>query len=433
MAYLFTSESVSEGHPDKVADQISDALLDEFLRQDPNAKVGVETLVTSGLAVLSGEVKTQSYVDVQQVARDVINAIGYNKSSYGFDGNSCGVLSSIHEQSPNISRGVNRGKEEPGAGDQGMMTGYATKETESYIPLPLELAHRILRTLKEIRIKGRRMKYLEPDAKAQVTVAYNDRNRPQHVDTIVVSTQHEEFITPGNHKPESIGTAEKRMQARIQRDIENIVLPKVRRGLPRRLKKYMKSNYRLLVNPTGKFVIGGPHGDTGVTGRKIIADTYGARGAHGGNAFSGKDPSKVDRSAAYEARHIAKNMVAAGVADEMELQIAYAIGVAEPVSLMVKTNNTVKARNKDGRKFTDDQIADKIRDLYDLRPYAIIQRLGLLNPIYRPTAAYGHFGREPYAREVEIWQNGYKMRREIEFFTWEKLDYAETLRDEFNL
>lgn len=433
MSYLFTSESVSEGHPDKVSDQISDALLDEFLKQDPHSKVAVETLVTTGLAVLSGEVKTQSYVDVQQVARDVINEIGYVESSYRFDGDSCGVLSSIHEQSPDISRGVNGKEGELGAGDQGMMFGYATKETDNYMPLSLELAHRILLTLKEVREKGRKMKYLAPDAKAQVSVEYNDRHRPQRVDTIVVSTQHDEFITPGSNRPEAARSAEKRMLSRIHKDIETIVLPKVRRSLPRRLKKYLKSDFKLLVNPTGKFVIGGPHGDTGLTGRKIIVDTYGGKGAHGGGAFSGKDASKVDRSAAYAARHIAKNMVAAGVADEMLVQLAYAIGVSEPVSLMVDTNNTAKARTSSGKKVTDEEIASTIRELFDLKPEAIIKRLGLRNPIFRPTAAYGHMGRDPFTREVEFQLNGEKIRKEVEFFTWEKLDYVEAIKQKFNL
>lgn len=432
MSYLFTSESVSEGHPDKVSDQISDALLDEFLKQDPNSKVAVETLVTTGLAVLSGEVKTKSYVDVQQVARDVINEIGYTQSSYRFDGNSCGVLSSIHEQSPDISRGVNRDGE-VGAGDQGMMFGYASKETDAYMPLAQELAHRILLTLKEIRTKGRRMKYLGPDAKAQVTVEYNDKHRPQRVDTIVISTQHDEFIETNSNRPEALKSAEKKMLTRIQRDMESIVLPKVRRALPRRLKKFMDKNFKLYVNPTGKFVIGGPHGDTGLTGRKIIVDTYGGKGAHGGGAFSGKDASKVDRSAAYAARHIAKNMVAAGVADEMLVQVSYAIGVTQPVSLMVNTYNTVKARTKDGKKYTDEEIAQRISEIFDLRPKAIIDRLGLLNPIFRETSAYGHVGRDPFTKEVEFQLNGEKIRKEVEFFTWEKLDYTELIRQVFNL
>ncbi len=438
MSYLFTSESVSEGHPDKVADQISDALLDEFLRQDPDSKVACETLVTTGLAVLSGEVKTKAWVDHQQVARELINSIGYTKAEYMFDGSSCGVISSIHEQSPDINRGVERQKEEEqGAGDQGMMFGYAVNQTDNYMPIALELSHLILIELSAIRKEGKKMKYLRPDAKSQVTMEFNHRNKPQRIDTIVVSTQHDDFIKPADDSQEAQAEADRQMLEKITEDVKKILIPRVKRSLPRRLKKFINDEIRLLVNPTGKFVIGGPHGDTGLTGRKIIVDTYGGRGAHGGGAFSGKDPSKVDRSAAYATRHIAKNLVAAGVAGEVLVQVAYAIGVAEPVGLYLNTFGTAKVKNADGKKMTDDEIAQKIEGLFDMKPNAIIKRLGLQNPIYRPTAAFGHMGREPYKKTVQFKQNGNGqekiVEKEVEFFTWEKLDYVDKIKEIFGI
>lgn len=422
MGYLFTSESVSEGHPDKVADQISDALLDEFLRQDPDSKVACETLVTTGLAVLSGEVKTKGYVDVQEVARRVIKRIGYTKQEYRFDSESCGVISSIHEQSPDINRGVERETEEnQGAGDQGMMFGYASRETDDYMPLSLVLSHVLLMELAKIRREGKEMTYLRPDAKSQVTLEYDDNNQPVRIHTIVVSTQHDEFDTDDN-----------RMLEKIRMDVKNILIPRAKAKFPERVQKLFKDDFILHVNPTGKFVIGGPHGDTGLTGRKIIVDTYGGKGAHGGGAFSGKDSSKVDRSAAYAARHIAKNMVAAGIADEVLIQVAYAIGVAQPVGLYVNTYGTSKVKLNDG------EIAQKVQKVFDMRPAAIIKRFGLKNPIFEETAAYGHFGRDYYKREVEFIVNsngnGPKTeKRMVEFFTWEKLDYVDTLKKEFGL
>jgi S-adenosylmethionine synthetase len=416
MAYLFTSESVSEGHPDKVADQISDALLDEFLRRDPDSKVACETLVTTGLVVLSGEVKTNAYVDVQQVAREVIKKIGYVHSDYMFEADSCGVISSIHEQSQDINRGVERGREEDqGAGDQGMMFGYACKETDNYMPLSLELSHILLVELSEIRREGKKMKYLRPDAKSQVTVEYGEDGQPVRIHTIVVSTQHDNF------------DEDTAMLKAIEQDVRSILIPRVLAKLPQRVKALFGKDYLLYVNPTGKFVIGGPHGDTGLTGRKIIVDTYGGKGAHGGGAFSGKDSSKVDRSAAYAMRHIAKNMVAAGVADEVLVQVAYAIGVANPVGLYVSTYGTARV------KLSDSEIAKKISGLFDLRPAVIIKRLGLKNPIFLPTAAYGHMGREPFTKSVTFLKNGSSATREVEFFTWEKLDYVEKIRKEFGL
>jgi S-adenosylmethionine synthetase len=416
MAYLFTSESVSEGHPDKVADQISDALLDEFLKKDPDSKVACETLVTTGLVVLSGEVKTNAYVDVQQVAREVIKKIGYVHSDYMFEADSCGVISSIHEQSQDINRGVERGNEEDqGAGDQGMMFGYACKETDNYMPLSLELSHILLKELSEIRREGKQMKYLRPDAKSQVTVEYGENSRPVRIHTVVVSTQHDNF------------DEDTTMLKVIEKDVRSILIPKVLAKLPPRVKALFDDHYLLYVNPTGKFVIGGPHGDTGLTGRKIIVDTYGGKGAHGGGAFSGKDSSKVDRSAAYAMRHIAKNMVAAGVADEVLVQVAYAIGVAKPVGVYVNTYGTAKVQLDDG------QIAAKIDSLFDLRPAIIIKRLGLKNPIFLPTAAYGHMGREPYTQKVTLMQNGTSTTKEVEFFTWEKLDYVDKIKKEFGL
>lgn len=417
MSYLFTSESVSEGHPDKVADQISDALLDEFLRRDPQSKVACETLVTTGLVVLSGEIRTEGYVDVQRVAREVVNRIGYNKADYMFDGGSCGVLSAIEEQSPDIFRGVAR--EEPveqGAGDQGMMFGYATRETHDYMPLPIELSHIAMLELSKIRKEGKEMRYLRPDAKSQFTLEYDDSGTAQRVHTIVISTQHDEF---------SNDDAE--MQRVIATDIEKILIPRIKARLTQSEAALFKGDHRLLVNPTGKFVVGGPHGDTGLTGRKIIVDTYGGRAAHGGGAFSGKDASKVDRSACYAARHMAKNLVAAGVADEVEVEVAYAIGVAEPVSLNVNTHGSSHL------SITDGEIARKAAELFDMRPAAIIQRLGMLYPIYFPTAAYGHFGRDPYRAKVQLLYNGVESEKEVDFFAWEKLDYVERVQMAFGL
>ncbi len=415
MGYLFTSESVSEGHPDKVADQISDALLDEFLRQDSNSRVACETLVTTGLVVLSGEVKTTGYVPVQNIARRVIERIGYTKAEYMFDSGSCGVISSIHEQSADINRGVDRESEETqGAGDQGMMFGYACKDTEEYMPLPLHLSHLLLMELAAIRKEGKVMTYLRPDSKSQVTLEYSDDNTPIRVHTIVVSTQHDPFADDDT------------MQATIKKDVQNILIPRVKKKLNSDIAGLF-DHYILHVNPTGKFVIGGPHGDTGLTGRKIIVDTYGGKGAHGGGAFSGKDSSKVDRSAAYAARHIAKNMVAAGVADEVLVQVAYAIGVAEPVGLYVNTYGSAKVKMNDG------EIASRIQKLFDLRPGIIIKRFGLKNPIFEPTAAYGHMGRKPYKEKVKVWENGVELEKEVEFFTWEKLDYVDVIRKEFGL
>ena len=434
MGYLFTSESVSEGHPDKIADQISDALVDEFLKQDPESKVACETLVTTGLVVLSGEVKTNAYVDVQQIARQVIKEIGYTKSDYKFEAESCGVISSIHEQSSDINQGVERVKEEDqGAGDQGMMFGYACKETDHYMPLPIELAHIILEELSAIRREGRRMKYLRPDSKSQVTVEYDDKNRPVRIDTIVVSTQHDDFIPPIDDSPEARKAADNEMLETIKLDVEKILIPRVKKQVPTRVKSLFKGKIRLFVNPTGKFVIGGPHGDTGLTGRKIIVDTYGGRGAHGGGAFSGKDSSKVDRSAAYATRHIAKNLVAAGVADEALVQVAYAIGVAEPVGVYVNTYGTAKVKGDNGKKLSDGEIAVKIKNIFDLRPAAIIKRFGLKNPIFRETAAFGHMGRIPYTKEVSIGMNGNEKKKVVDFFAWEKLDYVDKIKAEFGL
>jgi S-adenosylmethionine synthetase len=417
MSYsLFTSESVSEGHPDKVADQISDAILDEFLRQDPESKVACETFVTTGLTVVGGEVRSKAYVDVQEVARRVINRIGYNKAEYKFDGDSCGVLSALHEQSPDINQGVVRSNpDEQGAGDQGMVFGYATNETDDYMPLTLSLSQITLHELAVIRREGKEMKYLRPDAKSQFTVEYDGQNRPARVHTIVVSTQHDEFDTDEN------------MQAQIRRDVQSILLPRVVKRLPERLHKLFDGNHILHVNPTGKFVVGGPHGDTGLTGRKIIVDTYGGRGAHGGGAFSGKDASKVDRSAAYAARHIAKNLVAAGVADELLVQVAYAIGIARPVSVYVNTCGTSQVA------FSDAQLGEKVSQWFDLRPAKIIERFGLKYPIFERTAAYGHFGRECVKETVTLNYNGTKTTEEVEFFTWEKLDFVPLIKKELNL
>jgi S-adenosylmethionine synthetase len=447
MGYLFTSESVSEGHPDKVADQISDALLDEFMRWDAESKVACETFVTTGLVVCGGEVKTNGWVDHQEVARRVIREIGYTKAEYRFDCDSCGVISTIHEQSPDINQGVVRDKpEEQGAGDQGMMFGFACRETDTYMPLSIELAHILLQELAAIRRGGKQMNYLRPDSKSQVTIEYDDNNRPVRIDTIVVSTQHDEFIQPKDNSAKAHKQAEKAMQDQIRDDIQKILIPRAKKTLPARIQKLFTSNFKLFVNPTGKFVIGGPHGDTGLTGRKIIVDTYGGHGAHGGGAFSGKDPSKVDRSAAYAARHIAKNLVAAGVCDQVLIQVAYAIGVAEPVGLYVNTYGTAKVKDSKGKILHDGLIAEKVRKIFDMRPYAIVERFGLKNPVFLPTATYGHFGRDPYTKEVEVYYpvkgskparkngNGIDVyRKKVEFFAWEKLDHVQKIKKEFGL
>ena len=429
MGYLFTSESVSEGHPDKVADQISDAILDKILAFDPNAKVACETLVTTGQTIIAGEIKTDTYVDVQRVAREVINNIGYTKSEYMFDGNSCGVLSAIHEQSPDINRGVVRDDPmDQGAGDQGMMFGYACNETDNYMPLPIELAHLLLQELAKIRKEGKQMTYLRPDSKSQVTIEYGDDNKPLRIHTIVISTQHDEFILPDDKTREAQLAADEAMTKCILQDVKDILLPKVKAQLPLRVQELFDDKLTLLVNPTGKFVIGGPHGDTGLTGRKIIVDTYGGKGAHGGGAFSGKDPSKVDRSAAYAARHIAKNMVAAGIADEMLIQISYAIGVAQPVGVYVDTRGTAKIG------LSDAAIAKKVSEIFDLRPKAIEQRLKLREPIYLETASYGHMGRTPRVVKKTFTSNYWPtVEKEVELFTWEKLDYVDRIRAAFNL
>lgn len=429
MAYLFTSESVSEGHPDKVADQISDAILDEFLRQDPKSKVACETFCTTGLVVIGGEVRSEAYVDIQSIARRVIDRIGYNKAEYMFDAYSCGILSALHEQSPDINRGVvATDEQEQGAGDQGMMFGYACNETDNYMPLTLDLSHLMLRELAAIRREGTLMPYLRPDAKSQVTVEYGEDRKPVRVHTIVISTQHDEFILPADATPEAQDAADRAMHDRILADVRNILLPRVMAKLPERVRALFDDRLILLVNPTGKFVIGGPHGDTGLTGRKIIVDTYGGRGAHGGGAFSGKDPSKVDRSAAYAVRHIAKNAVAAGIADEMLVQVAYAIGCAEPVSLYVSTFGTKHV------PMTDAEIAERFTRIFDLRPSSIVRDLKLLNPIYEETAAYGHVGREPQVVEKHF-HSKYEGDKtvQVELFTWEKLDYVDRLKAEFGL
>ncbi len=427
MGYLFTSESVSEGHPDKVADQISDAVLDELLAFDPNSKVACETLVTTGQVIIAGEVKSEAYVDLQEIARRTIRRIGYTKAEYKFESESCGVLSAIHEQSPDINRGVER--QDPmdqGAGDQGMMFGYATNETENYMPLSLDLSHKILRVLAEIRREGKEMTYLRPDAKSQVTIEYDDNGKPARVDTIVVSTQHDDFIQPIDGDQ---AKADKQMLAQIRQDVITILMPRVIAEIHNPdIFRLFDEHITYHVNPTGKFVIGGPHGDTGLTGRKIIVDTYGGKGAHGGGAFSGKDPSKVDRSAAYAARHIAKNMVAAGVADEMLVQISYAIGVAKPVNIYVDTYGRSHVQMSDG------EIAKKIEELFDLRPKAIEDRLKLRKPIYEETAAYGHMGRQPQT-VTKTFHSRYMPAKtmEVELFTWEKLDYVETIQKAFGL
>ena len=418
MPYLFTSESVSEGHPDKVADQISDTLLDNFLAFDPESKVACETLVTTGQVVLAGEVKSDTYLDVQTIARDVINDIGYTKGAYKFSGDSCGVISLIHEQSQDINQGVDRGsKEEQGAGDQGMMFGYATKETENYMPLALDISHKILIELAKLRREEKEISYLRPDSKSQVTIEYSDDNIPQRIVSIVVSTQHDDFDKD-----------DQKMLSKIKKDIIEILIPRVIAQLPEYVQKLFREDIEYHINPTGKFVIGGPHGDTGLTGRKIIVDTYGGKGAHGGGAFSGKDPSKVDRSAAYAARHIAKNLVAAGVADEILVQVSYAIGVVKPTSLLIETYGSKHV------DFTNGEIAKKVFEIFDMRPAAIEERLGLRNPIYRETSAYGHFGKEP-RKETKVFESPYngKITREVELFTWEKLDKVEEVKKAFGL
>ncbi|MCA1751314.1 MAG: methionine adenosyltransferase [Cryomorphaceae bacterium] len=431
MPYAFTSESVSEGHPDKVSDQISDAILDHFLAFDPHAKVACETLVTTGQVVLAGEIKSSTYVDVQQVARDVINRIGYTKGDYMFEGNSCGVLSALHEQSADINRGVDRGRpEEQGAGDQGMMFGYATNETENYMPLALDLSHRMLRELANLRRESNEIKYLRPDSKAQVTIEYSDDHVPVRIDTIVLSTQHDEFIMPVSSDPENVDRADREMCDQIAHDIRKILIPRVIRQLPVHIQKLFDGDIIYHVNPTGKFVIGGPHGDTGLTGRKIIVDTYGGKGAHGGGAFSGKDPSKVDRSAAYAARHIAKNLTAAGVADQILVQVSYAIGVVEPMGVFIETYGTRKV------EMTDSQIAEKVKELFDLRPGMIEKNLKLRTPMYSETAAYGHMGREnKTVKKTFVQNNGAseKLTVDVELFTWEKLDRVDDVKKAFGL
>lgn len=439
MKYLFTSESVSEGHPDKVSDQISDALLDEFLRYDPESKVACETLVTTGLVVCSGEVKTNAYIDIQSIVRKVLKEIGYTSADYKFEAESCGVISTIHEQSSDINQGVVRQKEEEqGAGDQGMMFGYASTETDEYMPLSLDLSHILLQEMAAIRKEGKQMPYIRPDSKAQVTIEYDEDDKPVKINTIVVSTQHDEFIKPSGNSQKAEKEADEAMHQKIEGDVRNILIPRAKATLPKRLQDLFKNGYRLLVNPTGKFVIGGPHGDTGLTGRKIIVDTYGGKGAHGGGAFSGKDASKVDRSAAYATRHIAKNMVAAGIAKEVLVQVAYAIGVAEPVGLFINTYGTAKVDLKDA------EIAEKINEHFDLRPFAIIKRFGLKNPIFQRTTTYGHFGRTPLKEETEVFYedkntitktiNGEKrFFKEVEYFAWEKLDEVENLKKLFQI
>ena len=418
MAYLFTSESVSEGHPDKIADQISDTLLDHFLAFDPESKVACETLVTTGQVVLAGEVRSATYLDVQQIARDVINEIGYTKGEYRFSGDSCGVISLIHEQSQDINQGVDRQtKEEQGAGDQGMMFGYATNETENYMPLALDISHKMLIELAKLRRENNEIKYLRPDSKSQVTIEYSDENSPQRIVAIVLSTQHDEFDKD-----------DEKMLVQIKKDIVEILIPRVKAHFPEEVQKLFNDNITYHINPTGKFVIGGPHGDTGLTGRKIIVDTYGGKGAHGGGAFSGKDPSKVDRSAAYASRHIAKNLVAAGVADEVLVQVSYAIGVVEPTSIAVETYGTSKVKLSDG------EIAQKAAEIFDMRPAAIEKRLKLRNPIYRETAAYGHMGKQPRT-VTKIYESPYsgEVRKEVELFTWEKLDFVDKVKKDFGL
>ncbi|HNY06174.1 MAG TPA: methionine adenosyltransferase [Candidatus Egerieousia sp.] len=428
MAYLFTSESVSEGHPDKVADQISDAVLDEFLKQDPESKVACETFVSTGLVVVGGEAHADAYVDIQHTAREIINRIGYTKAEYMFDGNSCGILSALHGQSADIRRGVEKkDKYNQGAGDQGIMFGYACRETDDYMPLPIWLSHRLLQELAEVRKNTKLMPYLRPDAKSQFTIEYSDDRKPLKVHTIVLSTQHDEFAQDAE------------MLKKIKDDVQNILIPRLIKKLPARLKGLFDCNYKLLVNPTGKFVIGGPHGDTGLTGRKIIVDTYGGRGAHGGGALSGKDASKVDRSAAYAARYIAKNLVAAGVADEVQIQISYAIGVAKPLSIFINTFRTARVAKNGGPSasgkavMSDGEIAKIVGEIFDLRPAVIIDKFQLKNPIYLPTAAYGHMGRTPYVGEVTVVRNGKNVKKRVQFFGWELLDAVPKVKKAFGI
>lgn len=429
MSYLFSSESVSEGHPDKVADQISDALLDQFLAYDSQSHCAIETFNTTGQVIIMGEVRSKEYIDLQTIARKTINKIGYTKSEYQFDGNSCGILTAIHEQSDDINRGVSRQEEdEQGAGDQGMMFGYAVNETENYMPATLDLAHIIVRTLADIRKEGKEMTYLRPDSKSQVTIEYSDNGVPQRIDTIVVSTQHDDFVKPADDTPEAQLKADDEMLGKIREDVLNILIPRVKAQLGEKVLALFNDDIKYYVNPTGKFVIGGPHGDTGLTGRKIIVDTYGGKGAHGGGAFSGKDPSKVDRSAAYAARYIAKNMVAAGVADEMLVQLAYAIGVAEPVSVYVDTYGKSHVGMSDG------EIAKKIKEMFDLRPHAIERTLKLRQPMYLETAAYGHMGRKNEVVEKTFTSHYHETKTmKVELFTWEKLDQVDRIKKEFGL
>jgi S-adenosylmethionine synthetase len=426
MAYLFTSESVSEGHPDKIADQISDALIDHFLAFDTNSKVACETLVTTGQVVLAGEVKSNTYLDVQEIARDVIRKIGYTKSAYMFEADSCGVLSAIHEQSDDINRGVDRGKpEEQGAGDQGMMFGYASNETASYMPLALDLSHKLLQELAALRREGKEIAYLRPDSKAQVTIKYDDDDRPIAIKDIVVSTQHDDFVKADGISAEE---ADRQMLAQIEKDIREILIPRVKARCATEVQELFGEDIRYHINPTGKFVIGGPHGDAGLTGRKIIVDTYGGKGAHGGGAFSGKDPSKVDRSAAYATRHIAKNLVAAGLCDQVLVQVSYAIGVVEPMGIFVDTYGSAKV------DLTDGEIAQKVQEIFDMRPGMIEQRLKLRNPIYSETAAYGHMGRPSEVKKLRFRSpDGSEVEREVETFTWEKLDFVDKVREAFKL
>lgn len=439
MNYLFTSESVSEGHPDKVADQISDALLDEFLARDPESHVGIETLCTTGQVVVAGEVSSESYVDIHQTVRNLIKEIGYDRGAYMFDGDSLGILSALHEQSPDIKRGVDRGDIlEQGAGDQGMMFGYAVDETENYMPLTLDLSHLLLQELAAIRREGKEMTYLRkgvqktylrPDAKSQVTVEYDEDRHPVRIHTIVISTQHDEFIQPDSETPEAQKAAEEKMLDIIRKDIEKVLLPRIKSKLPEKVKNLFDDKLILHVNPTGKFVLGGPHADAGLTGRKIIVDTYGGRGAHGGGAFSGKDPSKVDRSAAYALRHIAKNLVAAGVAGEVLVQVSYAIGVSHPINIYVNTFGTSKVN------FSDSEIAEKVKKMFDLRPGSIERNLKLRNPIYSETAAYGHMGRKPETK-IKVFSSRYdenEIKKEVELFTWEKLDRVEEIKKAFGI
>jgi S-adenosylmethionine synthetase len=441
MPYLFTSESVSEGHPDKVSDQISDAILDAMLAQDPDSRVACETLVTTGLVVVAGEITTKAYVDIQAIVRDTIKRIGYTKADYQFDYLSCGIINALHSQSPDIAQGVDEGKEkEQGAGDQGMMFGYATKETDNYMPLTLEISHLLLQELARIRKEGKKMKYLRPDSKSQVTVEYDDKGRAKKIDTIVISTQHDEFVLPADESKKAKLAAEKAMQARIAADIQQYLIPAIKKQLSAKVRKLFGNAIKYHINPTGKFIIGGPHGDTGLTGRKIIVDTYGGAGAHGGGAFSGKDPSKVDRSAAYASRHLAKNLVAAGIADKVLLQVSYAIGVAEPVSINVNTFRTAKVRMSDSE--ISALIITNFKDR--LKPKSIIERLKLKNPIYTPTAAYGHMGRKHEKHEVKFnlvdisEKDGIKTevrkesKQKVEFFTWENLDLVDEIKKVFN-